>query len=409
MKILYIHQHFVVRSGTSGGRSHEFSRVLVDRGHEVTIVTGAYDRSGLEGRGAGLVERMRIDGIEVVSIRVPYSQNMGMLRRMLAFLQFVVLSSWVAARSGRPDLVFATSTPLTVCIPGILASMRWRRPFVFEVRDLWPAVPIEMGVLRNPLARWAAKRLERIAYRRAEKVVALSPGMKEGIVAAGVLPGKVAVIPNASDVELFRENEPAGIRFRAAHPELGARPVVAYVGAFGRVNGLEYMLSLAREVAAIDPSVAFLLVGQGSEEARLKAMSEEMGLSGRSVFILPAVPRQELASVLGAATVLSSVFLPLPAMEANSANKFFDAFAAGKPVIVNYRGWHADLLRETGAGLALPPDDIPAAARRLVEALGDETWLERAASASRRLGDVEFNRRNLALALEAVFEDVHAC
>lgn len=406
MHILYLHQHFVTRSGASGGRSYEFSRILVERGHSITLITGAYDRSGLEIPAGRMVWRTRIDGIDVIVVRVPYGQEMSVPARIRSFLQFAVVAMAVGASVDDPDIVFATSTPLTIAVPGTVLSAFHRKPFVFEVRDLWPEVPIEIGILRNPLLRAAARWLERTAYRRAKHIVTLSPGMRDGILASGVGPGKVTVIPNSSDVELFRVDSEVGVAFRAAHPEWGDGPLVVYGGAFGKVNGLEYVVELARHVGNITPKVRFVLAGEGSEKSRIMEIAREAGVLGENLFFLDSVPRSRLAELLSASTMLASFFIPLKSMESNSANKFFDAFAAGKPVVINYGGWQADLLRETGAGLVLSPLDAAASASMLVRVLMDPGWLDKAGEASRRLGDEFFNRRKGALKLEEVFLEV---
>ncbi len=401
MRILYLHQHFVAPTGTSGGRSYEFGRRLVARGHRVTLITGACEHSGLETQGRRRAV-MNVDGIEVRVLGVPYGQRMSPMRRLCAFAGFTLAACRESVRVRDVDVVFATSTPLTIAVPGMWAA-RWHRcPFVFEVRDLWPAAPIELGVLRNPaivgLARW----LERTAYRRAAHIVALSPGMRDGIVAAGVAPEKVTIIPNASDVKLFRVRPEVGEEFRAQYGEVGKRPWVVYAGAFGRVNGVEWAVRLAAHTARLDGEIAFLFFGAGSEREIAESLARELGLLGRTVFFRAPLPRSGLAPVLSAATVLSSLAQDLPVMRTNSANKFFDALAAGKPVMINYGGWQAELLERTGAGLVLDQGDLPGSAQRLVAALNDGEWLRKAGEASARLGEGEFNRDRLAERLEAV-------
>lgn len=402
MHILYLHQHFVGRSGTSGGRSHEFSRLLVERGHRVTLVTGDFEHSGLRVSGHRLVSMQDVDGIEVRVIRVPYGQALSKTKRILSFLKFMVMACWVGMRVPGIDVVFATSTPLTIAVPGMFVAGVRRRPFVFEVRDLWPEIPIDLGVLRNPVLKWLARGLEKVAYRRASHVIALSPGMKDGVIAAGTPETKVTVIPNSSDVELLRVSESRGQAFRAENPAIGDRPLVVYAGAFGRVNGLEYLIELARHAREERPDVAFLLVGTGSERERLMELARRTGGLERNVFFLPPAPRSGLARILSAATMLSSFVINRKSLRANSANKFFDAFAAARPIAVNYLGWHAELLERTGAGIVLAPDDPRTGARQLLAVLGDSAWLERAATASARLGTEEFNR---ALLVDR-FEDV---
>lgn len=406
MHILYLHQHFVARSGTSGGRSHEFSKILVEKGHQVTLVTGAYDRSGLDLPSGRRIVRMDVDGIDVIAANVPYGQNMSMLRRMVSFAHFMVMSTWIACRVRNIDVVFATSTPLTIAVPGLIASLIRRKPFVFEVRDLWPAIPIEMGILKNPVIKLVAKLLEKVAYRRASHVVALSPGMKAGVVAVDGRPDVVSVVPNSSDVELFRVPADVGDDFRTQHPEIGGRPLVVYAGAFGRVNGFDYVLRLVEHAARLYPEICWVLCGQGSEKEWIIESATAKGLLGKNLLVLDPLPRRELARLLSAADILTSFFLPLPLMETNSANKFFDALAAGKPVALNYGGWQADILRETGAGLVLDANDPEKAAKQVADALADRAWLASAADASRRLGDERFDRRKLALELEHVLLSV---
>ncbi len=402
MKLLYLHQYFVARSGTAGWRSYAFARHLVRQGHTVTVVSGQSEWSGLALPAGQKRAVLDVDGIEVRLLGVPYSQRLGVGSRLRAFARFMIAASRESTRVPGVDVVFATSTPLTIAVPGLWAARRHRCPFVFEVRDLWPAAPIELGVLKNPLLIALARALERTAYRRAAHIVALSPGMRDGIVAAGMPPEKVTVIPNASDVELFRVPASEGQAYRAGQGELGRRPWVVYTGTFGRVNRVDWAVRLAVHVARLAPEVAFLFYGSGSEKESTEALARELGLLGRTVFFYAPLPRAELPRVLSAATVLTSFAQDLPVMRTNSANKFFDAFAAGKPVVINYGGWQAEILEREGAGLALDHHHLDGAARRLVAALLDPDWLARAAAASARLGDTEFNRTRLAEKLEAV-------
>ena len=215
MHVLYLHQYFVTRSGVGGTRSYEFARRMVAEGHRVTMVTAADPREPWDG---WLRRRREVDGIEVVEVRGGYTDYVGGTARgygsrAIAFAGFALASSLAVLTLPRPDVVFATSTPLTIGIPGVVASLRHRRPLVFEVRDLWPEAPIQLGALRNPLLRWAARRFERFVYARSKHVVALSPGMRDGVVAAGVPADRVTVIPNASDLDLFSP-ERDGTAFR---------------------------------------------------------------------------------------------------------------------------------------------------------------------------------------------------
>lgn len=399
MRIVYIHQYFVTPSMPGGTRSYEQARRLVGRGHDVHVITTA---TGTERASLGWTTTVE-DGITVHWLRLPYSNHMSFRTRIGVFLRFAVLATVKAVRVGA-DVVFATSTPLTVAIPGIVAARVRRARFVFEVRDLWPELPIEIGALHNPWAIRAAFALARAAYRNADHVVALSPGMAEGVAAHGYPPDRLSVVPNAADLDLFASAPEAGRRWRAGHDWLGDRPLVVYVGTFGLINGVGYLVRIASALAHTDPEVRFLLVGDGAEIGPVRELAAELGVLDRTLFIRPEVPKTEVPAILGAATLATSVVIPKPGLAANSANKFFDAMAAGRPIAINHGGWQADLLRETGAGLVLDPHDIPSAATGLAAHLRDGPWLERAGRASRELATTRFDRDLLFETLLAAVE-----
>lgn len=401
MRILYLHQYFVPPSRAGGTRSFEFAKRLVARGHQVSIITStAHMRAAdVDPAGWGLDPP---GALEISLIDVPYSNRMKYPERLRAFFKFAALAS-LRARRLSADVVFATSTPLTIAVPGVVAKKWLRAPLVFEVRDLWPEVPIAVGALRNPLARWLARRLERFAYRNADEIVALSPGMKEGIVRAGVGRDNVTVIPNGCDIDLFDVPAERGVRFRATMVDLdGDRPLVVYAGTMGRINRVQYLVELAGELCKMGSSTGVLLVGDGAERALALEAARRRGLLNKGVWFLDPVPKRSIPDVLAAATVCASVFAPIKEMENNSANKFFDALAAGKPVAINYGGWQADLLRRSGAGLVLPAEDIPAAARQVAEFVADPAKVAAAGAAARKLAVEQFDRERLTDGLEAV-------
>ncbi|MDQ1669008.1 MAG: hypothetical protein QOE40_1069 [Actinomycetota bacterium] len=391
MRIAYIDQYFSTRDMPGGTRAYEFARRLAERGHEVHVVTMD---TGVD-QPSGTWHTSQVDGVTVHWLPVPYSNHMPYRSRIKAFFRFAARSGARAA-AVRPDVVFASSTPLTVALPGIFASRLRRVPFVFEVRDLWPELPIEIGALRNPLGKRLAFLLARAAYHNASHVIALSPGMAEGVVGYGYPRERITVVPNGCDLDLFDDVDAEDVRrFRAARPWLQERPLVVYAGTFGTINGVDYLVRLAAEMRDRDPDVRFLLVGEGRELAATRRLAEEIGVLGRSLFFEPPAPKGEMPVLLRAATVATSVFLPLPGMRANSANKFFDALAAGRPVVLNYGGWQADLLRETGAGIVLDYHDVTGAADVLGGALRDSAWLARASAAARQLAVDQFSRDEL--------------
>lgn len=345
-----------------------------------------------------------IDNATVRIFDIPYSNRFGKWARLFAFAHFAVSSTLSACSCTKVDVVFATSTPLTIALPAVIAKLFHRCPMVFEVRDLWPEVPIAIGALRNPVEIWVARKLARLAYLSSTRIIALSPGIRDGIVATGIDPDKVVVVPNASDNELFDVPATRAEAFFGKHPNLKGRKLVVYVGRIGLINGVEYLAEIARQMMEIDPSVGFLVVGDGANRELLERRGRDLGVLENNFWMLPPIPKREVPDLLAAASVASSLFIDVREMWSNSANKFFDALAAGKPVMINYGGWHADLVMETGAGFVIPPRDPQGAARILFDFLSDRDRLARASEAARRLAMERFDRSQMSKLAQLTLE-----
>lgn len=407
MKIVYLHQYFSTPTMTLGGiRSYEMAKRLVAWGHEVHIVTS--DTTGAVA-DAGQADWIETDenGIHVHWLHIPYHNSMGFAQRIKAFCRFAIAAAKKAS-SIDGDLVFATSTPLTIALPGVWAARRRQRPMVFEVRDLWPEIPIAIGALKSKPLIMAARWLERFSYKNADIVVALSPGMRDGVIKTGYPEDRVVIIPNAADLDFFDAPDDAGRVFRDRYPWLQDRPMVMYGGTFGFMNGVSYLPKLAAEVMPLNPEIRFVAIGSGAEKDLVVETATKLGVLDKNFFIIERVRKDEMPAVLKAADMVTSLFIDLPEMRANSANKFFDGLASGTPMAINYQGWHADLLKDANAGMQLDPKDHTAAARHLVARLEDRSWLQQAGKNARKLAEAQFARDNLARQLETVLSAVSA-
>src|SRR5680860_1453339 len=257
MRITYLHQYFNTLEMPGGTRSYEMARRLVSWGHDVHMITS--DRS----RDRGDWYMTDENGIQVHWLPVAYSNTMDFQKRLQAFLRFAAKAARRAATIDC-DVVFATSTPLTIALPAIWVSRSRGVPMVFEVRDLWPEAPIAVGAIKNPVAIAAARTLEQVAYRSSSRIVALAPRVARGVIAAGYPEGQVEVIPNGSDLDLFRDAA-AGIEgFLKEYPFLRGRKLVVYVGAIGLVNGVERLVEIAHRMRD-EPDVGFVIVGDGRQ------------------------------------------------------------------------------------------------------------------------------------------------
>jgi glycosyltransferase involved in cell wall biosynthesis len=344
-------------------------------------------------------------GIRVHWLPVPYSNHLSHGARIAAFARFAVGAALRAAGLAA-DVVFATSTPLTIAIPAAWAARRLRVPMVFEVRDLWPEVPIAMGALRDPLSRCAARRLERFAYARAARVVALSPGMADGVAKTGYPRGRISVVPNAADLDLFHRDASRGLAWRRRHGIEEGKLLVAYTGTLGRANGVAYLVDVA-EALKSDPRFAFVVAGDGQEREMIETRARERAVLGHNLWMLPPMPKSEMSDALAATDIATTLFLPLPALEANSANKFFDGLAAGCCVAVNIGGWQAELLESAGAGIRLSRNP-QTAARQLQSLADDPACIASAGRNARRLAEAQFSRDKLAAQVEALLAAVVA-
>ena len=380
MRITYIHQHFVLPGEPGGSRPYEFARRMAAAGHEVTMICGrdeAMDKT--------------VDGIHVRRLAIPYRNEMSKRERIVSFFNFLVRASAVAARVPA-DVIYASSTPLTVAVPGIVAKFTQRAPLVAEIRDLWPEVPIKLGYLNNPVAIFLAKQLEKAFYAASSEVVALSPSMADGV--KEVAPKKrVTVIPNASDFERFDVPAEQRAAFRKEQG-WGDDVVAVYAGGFGMSYQLEWLVDLAAQLRRDGvENVRFVLLGQGSDSDALYQRAENAGLDADAMF-LGRQPKEAVAKYVSAADIALSPLRDDPCLEGNSLNKVFDAMAASRPVVFNHGGWLEEAATEHDAGWRLSRD-IPAAAKRFAEIISDRDGMRAAGQRNRELGEKRFARDSL--------------
>ena len=407
MRILYIHQYFASRKGRTGTRSYEFGRYLAGKGHEVTMLTSGLANTEFPVGPDGKDREYTVDGIRVLSVAGGYNDPhlgtaMGGCRRMLKFCGF-----WQAAvRAGKelvpPNVVFATHTPLTVGLAGEALGRHFGVPFVFEVRDLWPQALVNIGVLRNPAVIQLMKWTARYIYRKADHIVALSPGMKQGIVQAGIDEEKVTVIPNASDLDLFRP----GLDGTAARERLGLgeRFAAIYFGAMGRANGLDYVIEAAKILAERkEDHIVLVLHGDGGNRGKLESLAKEYGLT--NVVFSDLVPdKGELARIVAGCDVCLTIYRATKE-QSWSPNKMFDALAAGKPVLINVGGWLGQTVERNECGLSVDPARPETLADALVKLSREPDLCRRMGANARALAERQFDRNLLAGCLEEVLSE----
>ncbi len=369
------------------------ARALAQSGHRVTIACGQYQggEAGIDAPFLGCRREGTVSGFRVVQFAVPYANARGLAGRMLAFLRFAWRAAWLA-RGEAWDVVIASSTPLTVVLPALIA----RAPFIFEIRDPWPELPRAMGGVPRPML-WAMERLANAACTRAAAVVALSEGMAQTARSRGA--ARVLTIPNGADLDLF------GPQVAPRRPDCAASHEVlaVYAGAHGRANGLDAVLDAAALLHGV--SLRILLVGDGAEKPRLMARAAAEGL--RNISFMPLLPKRDLAALLAASQIGLFVLADIPAFaELTAPNKLMDFLAAGLPVVGNVPGHSARCIMQGPSGITVAPGDTGALADALRDLAQDparRTAMGLAARAQAvRLWDRRLQARSFCELVEAV-------
>ena len=391
MKITYIHQYFSTPKMNGGIRSYEVAKYLVSKGHEVNVVTSYREMSDLK-----YWYKTTEEGINIYWLPVPYSNHFNFFNRVKAFLNFAIKSSFKAS-SFEADVVVATSTPLSVGIPGLYASIRQRVPLVFEVRDLWPTIPISMGILKNSFLIYILKKFESYIYSKSEIVITLSPGMKKGVIKSNYKKERVAIIPNFSDLEMFSNFDK-----KAVQNWNFTGPLIVYTETFGQVNGLSYLVDLAKELDKIESNVNILLVGDGKEFEKITNLAENCNLLNKNIFIQKSIKKLDLPDLLSIADMSSNIVINNEDVWENSANKFFDGLAASKPMLINSGGWQASLIKKYDAGIVTYGLSLKQSAKIITKCLNNNNWKKRTAKNSYNLAKKFFSKKKLVSDFEQV-------
>ena len=397
MHILLIHQAFVAPTEAGGTRHIELARHAVARGHQVTIVastlnylTGAHRASG-----AGEV----YDGVRVHRVYAYPSLHRSFVWRIVTFVSFMLSSVLAAVRLPKVDVVMGTTPPLFQAGSAWLVAFLRRKPFLLEVRDLWPEFAIGMGVLTNPLLIRVARWLEHFLYRRATMLLVNSPAYATYLQEHGVPAAKIAFIPNGVDPAMFDPH--ASQAAARAALGIGEGYVVTYAGAIGQANDLGVLLDAAARLRD-RPEVHLLIVGDGKERARLEARAAAEGLA--NVRFFGARPKQDMPAVLAASDACLAILQDIPEFRTTYPNKVFDYMAAGKPTVLAIDGVIRRVIDDARGGLFVRPGDAPALADAIRTLAADPAEGRRMGERARAFVEQHFDRRTHAEAFVALLE-----
>lgn len=395
MKIVYIHQYFKTYTEGGSSRSYYLAKALVDNGFEVELITSHNDKT---------YQCATIDGIRVHYLPVYYDNHLGFFKRIQAFVAFMWQAYRLASRLTNVNFCYASSTPLTVGIVALLLKYRRNIPFYFEVRDLWPLAPVQLGVIRNPFLQKILSWLERKLYRESTALVALSPGIAAHI--AEQTPDKpVHLLPNISDCDFFTKEDKKSNYVHKYH--VTNKFVVTYFGAVGKVNYLQSLVEIARKAQeAQQQDLVFLIVGRGNQLADVQQLARTYALT--NVRFIPHVSKYQLREIMNITDAVYVSFASYPVLETSSPNKFFDTLAAGKLCVTNTPGWITTLVQEHECGFYVDPHAPGDFLAKISYYMADPEALEQAQYNARRLAEIHFAREKLTQQFVQLFEEESA-
>ena len=397
MRVLLVHQAFVSPREAGGTRHFELGRRLARAGHEMTIVAGSL--SYLTGRRVGAAGEETHDGMRILRAYTHPGLHRSFGWRVVSFVSFMVSSAWRGLCAGRVDLVMGTSPPIFQAVSAWAIAALRRRPFLLEIRDLWPEFAVDMGVLTNPVIIAAARRLERFLYRAADHIVVNSPAYRDYLAGKGVARERITLVPNGVDPCMFDPGA-RGERLRRQW-NLDGKFVVTYAGALGPANDIPTILRAA-ELLSDEPDVHFLLVGDGKERPTLERMAGELGLTNVS-FVGP-LPKSEMPEALAASDACVATLKDIPMFRTTYPNKVFDYMAAGRPTILAIDGVIREVVEAAGGGIFVEPGSPEDLARAVRSLAGNPEKAEAMGRAARDYVARHFHRDRQAELLTRLVE-----
>jgi len=402
--ILFLTDNFPPETNAPASRTHEHAKRWVAAGHRVTVVTGAPNfPSGKihAGYRNALWRRETLDGIEVLRVWTYITANEGFARRTLDYASFMASAIFASPFLPRPDVIVATSPQFfTPCAAWVVSLLR-RRPFVFELRDLWPDSIVAVGAMRDTrLIRWLRK-LEYFLYRQAAKIVSVTQSFKHVLTANGIDASKIAVVPNGVDLDIYRP----GPRPEDLARRLGVEGkfVAAYVGTVGMAHGIGTLLDAARALQG-RTDIAFVVVGTGAEQAALAEKARTEGLA--NVVFVGAVGKAEVRDYWRLCDVAIILLRDAPLFRHVIPSKMFEAMGMQRPIILGVRGESEQILLESAAGLTIPPEDADALARSVADLADNRERCIALGLRGRRFASERFNREAMAMQMLAELERV---
>jgi hypothetical protein len=394
MRILFFSDNFPPETNAPATRTFEHTRRWVKAGAKVTVITTQPNFPAgkiFPGYRNRLLQREWMDGVEVIRVWTYITANEGFARRTLDYLSFMVAGFLAALFLPRPNVIVSTSPQFfTACAAWALSVFKWR-PFVFELRDLWPDSILAVGAMKESAATRALKRLEYFLYRRAARIVSVTHSFRTVLAGNGIPADKIAVVRNGADLKGYTPGpKPEALAKRHG---LEGRFVAAYIGTIGMAHGLGTILEAAERMKDA-PEIAFVLVGDGAERAALEREAKDRGL--RNVVFVGPVGKDQVADYWRLADAALVLLRDRPVFRHVLPSKMFEAMATERPIVLGVLGESAELLQAAGAGVVIQPEGAEALANALRRLAADPQGARELGRNGRRFVEAELDRDKLA-------------
>ncbi|MCC6568041.1 MAG: glycosyltransferase family 4 protein [Anaerolineales bacterium] len=364
MKILLLNQAFVSPDEPGHTRHFELAKFLQSRGNELVIV--ASDLNYQTGRRTverkGVFAEQVVDGVRILRAYIYPALHRSYFWRVISFFSFMFSSVWTAFQVRDVDLILGTTPPIFQAVSAWFVAWTRRKPFLLEVRDLWPEFGVSMGVLKNPLVIALGRWLEKFLYARATHILVNSPAYKDYMIVKGVPEKKITFIPYGTDVDMFNPQ----VDGSSIRNELGLQDkfVVLYAGALGQANDIDTLLRAAERLNPYD-KIHFVVFGDGKERPRLQNEAERMKLS--NVIFAGVRPKKDMPRVVASADVCLAILQDIPMFRTTYPNKVFDYMAAGRATVLVIDGITRELIESSYGGVFVQPNDDKTLAETILD------------------------------------------
>lgn len=371
MKLLVIYQYYKDQASPGHSLIYELTQYLAEQGHDVTVVSGetGYMQSTQSGLPwyRRLVRVERVGAVRVIRTFTYSKMDRGYLGRVLSFLSFSLSCPLGILRAGHADVALASSPPILPVFVAWLVCKLKRLPFVLEVRDLWPASAVQMGILKSRLLIGLMGWMERTLYSKSSRIIALTDGIRSDICSRGWPEEKVELVTCGVDFDHLYPDSTTR-EFTRNSLDWSGKTVVLYFGALGEANNIPVILRTAKRLEH-QSDILFVLVGNGIKRRATELWLNETRIT--NVQMLPAVPKTSAREYICAADICLATLLDIPLFDGAIPTKLIDYMACAQPVLCGIRGEAQRIVEDSGAGHTFEPDSDEELAARVLEMRGD--------------------------------------